>query len=210
MANSMQHWNGHQLVAIDIETGGLDPYYHEILQIAILPLDSNIQVRRDVMPFYIEMAPDYPQRVEPEAIKKNGLDLIRITGRGFDSDKAKDLLEDWVNKLKLPYTNYGNRKRLMPLAHNWQFDSAFIKRWLGMEMFSDIFDGRARDTQETAAYLNDRAAMRGDVVPFSKINLSWLCNKLNVENAHAHDALQDCIATAEVYRRLLMSQGIVV
>ncbi len=210
MSKSMQHWNGHQLVAVDIETGGLDPSYHEILQIAILPLDSNIQIRRDVMPFYIEMAPEHPQRVEDEALKKNGLDMIRITYRGHNPDKAKDMLEDWVDKLGLPYTNYGNRKRLMPLAQNWQFDSAFIKSWLGIDMFGSIFDSRGRDTQTAAAYLNDRAAMRGDVVPFSKINLAWLCNKLNVENNRAHDALQDCIATAEVYRRLLMSQGIVV
>lgn len=209
MANSMQHWNDHQLVAIDIETGGLDPNYHEILQIAILPLDSDIKPRRDVMPFYIEMAPEHPQRVEDEALRMNGLDIIRITYRGHDPDKAKDMLEDWVDKLGLSHTKYGNRKRLMPLAHNWQFDSAFIKAWLGISLFGEIFDSRSRDTQVAAAYLNDQAAMRGDVVPFSKIKLSWLCNKLNVENVRAHDALQDCMATAEVYRRLLMSSGVV-
>lgn len=207
MANSMQHWNGHQLVAVDIETGGLDPSYHEILQIAILPLDSNIRIRRDVMPFYIEMAPEHPQRVDPEALRMNGLDMIRISYRGHDPDKAKDMLEDWVGKLGLPHTKYGNRKRLMPLAHNWQFDSAFIKSWLGIETFGNIFDSRGRDTQTAAAYLNDKAGMMGEKVPFSKVNLSWLCSKLNVENAKAHDALQDCMATAEVYRRLLMSQG---
>jgi len=203
MSNSMRHWNGHQLCAIDVETSGLDPSYHEILQICILPLDSNSLPRRDVMPFFIELIPEFPLRVDRAAIRANKLDILRITQRGHDQEKAKDLLEDWVNKLSLPYTKYGNRKRIMPLAHNWQFDKSFIQSWLGASTYSEIFDARYRDTQVVAAFLNDVAGMHAETVPYSKINLNWLCKENAIKNEKAHDALQDCVATAKVYNKLL-------
>lgn len=198
----MQHWNGHQLAVIDIETTGLDPFWDEILQLCVLPLDSNIEPRRDVMPFLIEIVPTNPKAIDPKAMAINKLDLIRICKRGHDREKAKDLLFDWADKLKLPYTPSGERKRVMPLAHNWSFDYSFIKRWLGNQ-YSDVFDGRYRDTQVASLYLNDRAAMHADVVPYSKNNLAWLCSVLKVDNSHAHNALQDCLATAECYKRML-------
>ena len=202
MAKSMQHWNGHQICAIDVETSGLDPHWHEILQICILPLDSDLKPRRDVMPFYLDLAPEFPHRISEEALKVNRMNLERIM-RGIDQDKAKDLLEAWIGKLKLPYTPSGYRKRIIPLAHNYGFDKGFIQRWLGIETYSEYFDGRARDTMETSLYLNDHAAMHGEKVPYSKNTLSWLASKLNVPLERAHDAMQDCLATAEVYRRLL-------
>lgn len=207
MANSMQHWNGHQMAVIDIETTGLDPAYDEIIQICILPVDSNIDPRQDIYPFNIEIIPEYPHRIDPKAMSVNRKNLADIMRRGFDSEKAKGLLEEWVEKLGLPYTKYGNRKRIMPIAQNWQFDYSFIIRWLGPTLYSEIFDSRYRDTQAISLYLNDRAGMAAEQVPFSKNNLAWLCSKLKVENTRQHDALSDCIATAQIYKKLLMNQG---
>ena len=208
MKNSMQHWNGCQMCSIDTETSGLDSHWHEILQIAILPLDSNLKPRKDVMPFYIEMKPEFPERIDKEAIKINKLDICKIVLRGFDQEKAKDLLREWFDKLGLPYTKSGQfQKRIIPLGQNYAFDRSFIQRWLGIEMYNELFDYHYADTMNTATYLNDRAAMHGEPVPFSKINLSFLANKLDVEIDRAHDALSDTVATAEVYRRLLQ-QGL--
>jgi len=207
MKNAMIHWNGDQMCVIDTETTGLVAGWHEIIQICILPLDSNIKPRKDVMPFYIEMIPEYPERASPEAMTINKLDFAKIAQRGHDREKAKDLLEEWMNRLGLPYTTYGNRKRVIPLGQNYAFDQAQIKSWLGEETYSEYFAHRYRDTLQTANYLNDRAGMHAEKVPFNKTTLSWLCNKLNIENLKAHDALADCMATAEVYRKLLM-QGL--
>lgn len=203
MKNSMQHWNGNQLCVIDTETNGLDPYWHELIQIAIVPLDSNIKPRRDVMPFYIEVQPEHPERTDPDALKVNRAKFTTITTRGHDREKAKELLSDWIKKLKLPVTNYGTPKKIIPLGQNYSFDLGFIRQWLGPEMYEDYFDGRFRDTMITANYANDRAAMHADKVPYSKVSLQWLAKKLNVESDRAHDALQDCLTTAEVYRRML-------
>lgn len=204
MKNAMIHWNGNQMCVIDTETTGLEAGWHEIIQICILPLDSNIKPRKNVLPFYIEMIPEHPERASPEAMRVNKLNFAQIAQRGHDREKAKDLLDEWIKKLDLPYTSYGNRKRVIPLGQNYAFDQAHIKAWLGDETYDEYFAHRYRDTLQTANYLNDRAGMHAEKVPFSKTKLGWLCNKLDVDNERAHDALSDCIATAEVYRKLLL------
>lgn len=209
MAKSMGHWNGHQLAVIDIETTGLDSAWHEMVQIAIVPLDSDIRVRNDVSIFYINLKPEFPERADPKAMQVNGLDVADLVLNGHDSERAKDMLVEWTDSLGLPYTKYGNRKKLIPLGQNYSFDKGFIEQWLGYDLYSTLFHYHYRDTQIAAAYVNDQAAMQAEKVPFNKINLAWLANKLNIANTNHHDALNDCRVTAEIYRQLLLRGGLV-
>lgn len=205
MANSMVHWNGNQLCAIDIETTGTIPWFHEIIQIAILPLDSNLEPRKDIFPFDIKIAPNHPKRVDREAIKVNKINFAKLMKDGFDSDKSIDLLLEWVKKLKLPCTKYGTPKRIIPLGHNFLFDSYFIKYWLQPTQYNEIFDGRYNDTMIIANFLNNKAAVHAEKVPFPKVNLRYMCSKLNISYERGHDALQDCIMTAKVFKILVES-----
>jgi len=199
----MQHWNGNQVAVIDIETGGLDPYYHEILQICILALDSEFKPRKDVLPFYIEMVPQHLERVDPEAMSVNKLDLAKIVKRGIDPEKAKDLLIEWFNKLGLPYTVSGARKRIIPLGQNYgSFDKPFISQWLGPDLYKELFDYHHRDTMCSALFINDHAAVHAESVPFPKVNLTYLATTLKIDHEGAHDALRDCLTCAEVYRQM--------
>ena len=203
MGNSMQHWNGNLLCAIDTETTGLDPYWHEILQICILPLDSNIEPRKDIMPFYINLIPENPERAEKEALRKNRLNLVELMKTGFDKIKAIDMLEDWISKLGLSMTKYGNSKNIIPLGQNYAFDRAFMMGWLGVDLYNQYFHYHYRDTMIMANCLNDKAAMHAEKVPFSKTGLQYLCSTLKIKTENAHDSLSDCIATAKVYKQLV-------
>lgn len=202
---SMQHWNGDQLCAIDTETTGLSPFIHEIIQLCILPLDSDILPRKDVEPFYIMLKPEHPERIDKEAMKINHLNLDKLMSQGIDHIQAIDLLEYWFEKLRLPFTRGGSRKRVIPLGQNYGFDRAFLYKWLGIELYNYLFHYHHRDTMCAAAYLNDSAAAHAERVPFSKLKLTYVAAQLNIEfdPASAHDALGDCLRTAEVYRRLL-------
>ncbi len=208
MGKSMRHWNGNQVCVIDTETTGLDPNWHEIVQLCILPLDSNFDTRKDVPPFYLNFKPDTPDHADPEALRINGLKLAELAISGIDKEKARDLLIDWVKKLKLPSTTYGTMKKIIPLGQNYSFDLSFIKAWLGVDEYNDIFDYHYRDTMVAALYLNDRAGMHAEKVPYSKVSLRYLASTMKIPYDRGHDALGDCLITAQVYKRLVM-EGLV-
>ena len=195
----MIHLNGHIICAIDVETTGLNPYEHEIVEITFLPLDSNFKARKDVPIFDIRMKPENEEAIDWDAFKVTKIDFYKLMETGLDKYDAAELFIEWFEKLRL-----AENKRIMPLAHNWQFDSGFIKAWLGPKNFHFHIDGRNRDTMCTALALNDRADRKSEPEPFPKVNLSYLCNKLNVPHERAHSALGDCVATAELYKELII------
>jgi DNA polymerase III epsilon subunit-like protein len=202
---SMQHWNGNQMCAIDVETTGKDPSYHEIVQICILPLDINLKPRKDVLPFNIYLVPDFPERVDKASTRCHGKRLSYIMKRGFERIAAIDMMRDWIDKLGLPFTKSKAQRRckIIPLAHNYVFDIGFIKAWLGNEQYNEWFFGHFRDTMQIALYLNDHSAQHAETVPYSKVGLGWLANQFNIEHDQLHDALVDCRVTAEVYKAML-------
>ena len=111
------------------------------------------------------------------------------------------MLVEWFGRLELP-----RAKSLIPLAQNWAFESGFLKAWLGEELAAELFHSHARDTMLLAIMKNDEAAFRGEVLPFNRVGLGALCNRLGIVNTKAHDALADCIAEAQVYRALITNQ----
>jgi len=200
MSRSMIHLNGNQLCAIDVETTGLRPGFHEIHQIAILPLDSRIKPSKGIIPFVTDIKVEYPERIEPKAIKMPRAEFARRQQRAIDQFTAADLLDDWFERLKLAFY-----KRISPLAQNWPFDRSHVMAWLGDDSFEYIFSPLYRDTMPAAMFHSDLADFRSEKITFVQYNLQYLCQKVNVVNEKAHDALQDCVATAEVYRRLLLA-----
>ena len=202
---TMEHLNGCLFVAIDTETTGLEEGFHEICQIALLPLNAQLLPLDDILPLKMTIRPDYPERCEPDALKVNRLKLPDLMIHGIDSEKAKDVLTDWIDRLPLGHTNYGNRKRIIPIGHNYQFDARFMRAWLGDDMYDDLFDVRYRDTLIAAQYLNDYAASRCESVPFPKTTLGYMCSLLKIPyDTHvAHDSLVDCDLTVKIYRAIL-------
>ena len=186
------------ICAIDCETTGLDPEVHEIVEITFLPLDFNLQPRKDVPFFDIQIRPENEELIDFEAFKINNVDYYKLMQTGMDKYDAAELFVEWFGKLRLLET-----KRIMPLAHNWEFDCEFIKKWLGPKTFHYHIDGRYRDTMSTAQFINDKADSAGRAIPFPKVNLSYIASQLKVTHNNAHTALGDCIVTAQVYKELI-------
>ena len=155
------------------------------------------------------MKPYHPDRADPKALKTNGLKLAELALSGHDPEKARDLLIEWVKKLKLPMTKWGTVKKIIPLGQNYAaFDKGHMQAWLGIPEYEDIFDFHCRDTMTTALYLNDRAGMHAEKVPYPKVNLAYLASQLKISHERGHDSLQDCIVTAKVYKRMV-EQGVI-
>ncbi len=196
--NGLVHLNGCLLASIDFETTGLRAGYHEIIQIAVVPLDANLRPATDLRPFYHCIAPNFPERADLRSGRVHGIDLDWLMLNAPSSDRVADMLEEWSDELDLPVG-----RSIVPLAHNWAFESAHGKAWLGDELFSYLFHSHARDGMLLAVSMNDRAAFLGLPVPFPYVSLKSLCETFGITNEKAHDALSDSIAEAEVYRCLL-------
>lgn len=196
----MIHLNGHMMCAIDVETTGLRPGYHELLQVCCVPLDEKLRVRTDLPIFDVLIQPLYPERLEPGAASVNKDQLALCIETGYHPDIAFELFEEWFKRLDLAI-----EKRITPLAHNWMFDRGFLIEWMGWENFNYYIDGRARDTMLTACFMNDRSDFQAEQTPFpGSLTLSKLANMCDVEviNSRLHDALYDCEITRQIYLAL--------
>jgi DNA polymerase III epsilon subunit-like protein len=188
--------NGNVLAALDIETTGTTEYWHEIVQLAILPLDDNLDPM-DVSPFYMNIRPEHPDRANKDAMRASGLSLSQLM-QCPDKVQVANALDDWYKTLGRPMN-----RGLMPLTQNGVFDIPFMKAWLGEEHYHRYFTFFGRDTLQSAGLINDRAAYKGMPLPFSRLGLKSLADRLGVELINHHDALSDCLTTAKVYRELL-------
>jgi DNA polymerase III epsilon subunit-like protein len=187
---------------MDFETTGVVANYHEIIQIAILPLDSDLKPSKIIRPFYHNIAPVYPERQEPGGAGGiHGLDLNWLQESAPSHERVADLLVDWWEKLDLPVG-----RKVVPLAHNYEFEAGFSKAWLGHDMFNDLFYWGARDGMRLAMSMNDRAAFTGEPLPFHEVGLNPLCERFGIVNENPHDALSDSFAEAEVYKSLLLHE----
>lgn len=198
---SLPHLRGNPLAAVDIETTGDEGGFHEICQIAIVPLNHNLEpcYSDDIKPFYIEkIAPLYPERCKLAAMRVHGMSIDELLMEGVSQATALNLLLDWFDKLRLPHL-----KRLTPIAHNWGTEKSFLTPWMGPDLMNTIFHPHPRDTMQYCNFINDFSAMSGGDKIFTGLGLSKVCRTLHISNEHEHNALSDAIATGHFYRAIL-------
>lgn len=194
-----EHLNGNILCAIDCETTGLDPKKHEIIEIAIVPLDHQLNRLKGFPPFHHYIKPERrPENIEDEAMATNGQDIAWLKLNGIDPWTVQDLLDRWFQKLKLAPT-----RKIMPLGMNWPFDRAFIQDWLGPNSMEATFSGLFRDLSAVALFMNDRSDFHAIKCPFPKYKLSYIASCLGVTQEKAHTAIEDALVLAECYKRLM-------
>ncbi len=186
------HFNGNLLSAVDVETTGSDPFVHEVVQIAVVPADTNIT------PFTRFIAPENPDVFDPYAMRSHGIDMEWLVAYGTPRAQACEDLLDWFAKLELPF-----RRRLIPIAHNWPFESMMLTKLLGVTVKEELFSSVARDTMLMALHIQDRAAAQGRDVPFGKVSLGAMTEYFKIVNEKPHDAYYDCVAEIELYKALL-------
>jgi len=194
--------NNNLMCSIDLETSGLIPGYHEIIQIALLPLDSNLNPSKLFPPFDFKIKPTYLNRVNLDALKITRNQFSDIVETGFEQEVVKEIFYSWFDKLKL-----GESRKIVPLGHNISgFDIPFIRAWLSHETYENYFHGHLRDLQTIACYLNDRAEFHAEQTPFPKLGLKEIAAKLGVEiiKEMTHDALYDAVIASECYQKILL------
>lgn len=97
--------NGNLLCAVDVETTGTVPGFHDIIEIAVLPLDNAFKPSTLVMPFCMTMRPTRPENVNLDALSVNRGKYTEIMTNSLTADKVADFLVEWFEKLNLRSTN---------------------------------------------------------------------------------------------------------
>lgn len=197
MGHNILHANHNRVCAIDVETTGLDPSKHEIIQIAVIPVDYRFEPDPDLKPFCITMRPNKIANISDEALRVNGLSRQEILHAPLTQDQGLQMFYDWYGTLGIR-----DNKQIMPLGQNYAFDRGFLQEWMGMDNYSHHFHYHFRDSMLAAQFLNDKAFMHGDTIPFPHVGLGQLAKRVGLEHPNAHSALADALMSLKVYKRM--------
>jgi DNA polymerase III epsilon subunit-like protein len=105
------------LAHVDVETTGLTPGYHEMIDVGIIITDlAGIEIDR----LFIRIMPAHPERADPGAVAVNGFSVNRWRNRGYVSEAQAT--EQW---LAFHDRVAGSRKVLF-VGYNAWFDISFV------------------------------------------------------------------------------------
>lgn len=161
---------------IDIETSGLWPWRHEILELACIRRDGK-EVKR------------WSRKIIPRAIHKADKKALEIIG--YSAEK-------WADAIPLSEA-FEEMRVLMRGAvlcgHNVRFDLDFIDRNMKKETGTGRGFHHTIDTMTLAyEHLQDPCG--------SSLSLARICDVLKISNEGAHGALVDCERTMQVFDKL--------
>lgn len=186
----------HKLAFLDIETTGLDPYRHEIIEIGIVLAEQ----KRDLFGKQaLELISEHEQLLRPEHIETadpKALGVAKYTERewGKAVSQKEGLL--WAAEVL---------KGSVFVAQNVAFDWSFLRK-AGNEYGVDF---------ESAVHYHklDLASMAFGKLyhdpKLSRFSLREMTDYFEVQNEKAHTALSDARATFEVCRKLLALRNVV-
>ncbi len=105
------------LAFVDVETTGLQPGYHEMIDIGMIVTDLN---GLPIDQLFLRIMPAHPERTEPGARAVNGFSVALWQERGFVSEAAA------VRELLAFTKAVSGEKRLLMVGYNAWFDISFI------------------------------------------------------------------------------------
>ncbi len=166
-------------IAVDVETTGLDPERHEIVQLGMVGLGDDLQ---ELWLWSETFRPRWPERADPESMAVHGLGEEHWRDAlPFDAHAA-----DVANLLR----------GATLVAHNPSFDDKFLRAALRRALGPghDRWSYRLVDTMSMALPLVRALA------PGGSSSLDATCKTLGLARGRSHDALSDARAHAAVFR----------
>jgi len=170
------------LAFLDLETTGLDPRRHEIIEAAVIRVDG--RTLRELDAVSVRIAPLCPERAEPEALKLNGFDAATWGGGQL-----------WAALLRIDPLLVDAHVAGCSVA---RFDIPFLMEAYDSERMQRPKLGKHQLHVESLCW---PLLLRGQV---ESLSLAALCDHFGISNAGAHGALVDCRRALEVARRVLL------
>jgi DNA polymerase III alpha subunit (gram-positive type) len=173
-----------RLAFIDVETTGMNPLIHEVIEIGCLIAKLNEQgIYEELESFEIKVKPEHIETAEQEALRVNRYDEA-----------------NWVfaHTQKEAFTQLAKKcEACVLVAQNTPFDYSFLLAGFMRNEIKDPFFFAKLDTI-SLAYLRFRKDPE-----MTSFSLKSLCEKYGIKNEKAHNALADIRATFEVFKKLM-------
>ena len=185
---NMEHDKLRILAAFDLETTGLNPVIHDVIEIAIVPLTPDF-TRSELPEFTARIKAVHPEKADPESLKVSGLDPFE----GEDIEKVATAIVSWMSD--------NNIGRIDPVGHNLRFDLDFFQ--IKFPMLFNVFSGYVHDSMLLAIAINDIALIQTKEKLFPSVSLRKLKLQFGMDMPVRHRALDDALDAAELYRRLM-------
>ena len=175
---------------IDTETGGTIPTKHTLLSIGIVIWDQEQGVL-DQKEFFIKSS-RYVVTKEAQRINKfNKLEHNRI------AQDPKHVIDELLSFL---YCYFPTNSYIPIAGQNVQFDVNFLKVFFKKNgrSFNQYFSHRIMDM-----YSVYKTLILGGVIPINLDSSAEVFSYFKIKVSKRHDALSDCIATVELYEKML-------
>ena len=183
-----------KLCFLDLETTGLDPAKHGVVQIA-----GGLEVEGVWIPFDFHPAPFETDILDPQALKVNGWK---------PSPEQPKPVAAWIqltNTLGLHCDKYKPQDKYLFVGWNAKFDADFLRAWFhkcGDQYYGSWFWEPVLDLRPILMFL--RPELRSKLPNFK---LQTVCNALGLgEQGAVHDAAWDVELTRRIYHMLRKEQ----
>lgn len=179
----------HKLLFIDTETGGLNPYRHDLLSLAAVVWEN-----KQIFETFEVFISKENYNVSPMAMEVNQISLDELRQKGVHEREA---LQKFIEFIK----NYFSLIEPITIAgHNIAFDMQFLKQLFfrnNLDIYA-YFSYRTIDTASILRYLYIKGAIHEEVFSLDKA-----LNYFKISAPVRHEALADALLTAELFTRLL-------
>lgn len=177
------------LAHIDVETTGLIPGYHEMVDIgiAMTTLDGEV-----LDTLFLRIQPDHPERLSPGAFAVNAFDTERWRELGALPNKAA------VDSLVAFHKRVASDKHVLMVAYNSQFDAAFLDH---------LFRSSNRSWRELYYYFVLDIPSMAWILGFKDLTGQQFMQQYDVADephiAEQHTGITGAMKNARIYRTLV-------
>lgn len=176
---------------IDTETTGLSHNYNQILTLGMLLAEFNEEGIFPIDSRHIRIRHER-YNVNPMALKINKINLTEHHKIAIDAEEAISEINDFILLNKI-----GD---IPMIGHNISFDIRFLREFYRQNEKEYVLDYEVIDTRQLWIQLKEKG-----VIPMHlKGNLRCVSEHLCVDYDNAHDALGDCLITANVFHKMLL------